>query len=92
MSRIFAVVPAAGNLVAKVIADERSREQVEGVLSRGADRAACLVLEHRTALIALADGLEARDELTGDEVLRIVRESCSSDRFAQRSDGLSNAS
>lgn len=68
-----AAVPAAGNLVAKVVSDERSRQQAEDILARAADRAACLVLEHRSALLALADALEASDELTGDEVVSIVR-------------------
>ncbi|QQS25428.1 MAG: AAA family ATPase [Actinomycetota bacterium] len=69
-----AAMPAAGNLVAKVVADERCRSQVEALLGRGADRAGCVVLEHRAALMAIADALEERDELSGAEVLAIVAE------------------
>ena len=37
-----------------------------------ADRAACMVLEHRRALLALADAMCDQDELSGDEVHAIV--------------------
>lgn len=67
-----AFMPAAGNLVAKVLSDERSRVQVEEILERGADRAACLVLENRDALMRIADALIARDELSGPEVLALL--------------------
>jgi len=45
-----AVMPGAGNLVAKVLADQASREKVESILASAADRAACMLLEHRDAL------------------------------------------
>lgn len=61
-----------GNLVAKVLADTTSREKVEAILESGADRAACMLLEHRTALIAIADALCTHDELSGEEISRIV--------------------
>ncbi len=67
-----AFMPAAGNLVAKVLSDERSRVQVEEILERGADRAACLVLENRDALMRIADALIERDELTGAEVVALL--------------------
>jgi cell division protease FtsH len=73
-----AVLPGAGNLVAKVLADEAARAKTEQLLSSAADQAACMVLEHRSALIALADALCTHDELSGEEVNRIVAESISS--------------
>jgi ATP-dependent Zn protease len=67
-----AVIPGGGNLVAKVFADEVSRAKAEAILASAADRAACMVLEHRDALVGLADALCTNDELAGDEVSRIV--------------------
>ncbi len=62
----------AGNLVAKVLHDEPSRAKADELMNRAADRAACTVLEHRRALIALADALCDQDELSGDDVHAIV--------------------
>ncbi|MEZ5251313.1 MAG: hypothetical protein R2713_19470 [Ilumatobacteraceae bacterium] len=61
-----------GNLVAKVLADGQSRAKVEAILESAADRVACMLLEHRSALIAIADALCVHDELPGDEITRIV--------------------
>ena len=67
-----AQLAGAGNLVAKVLHDETTRAKADDLMNRAADRAACTVLEHRRALIALADALCDQDELTGDEVHAIV--------------------
>lgn len=67
-----AQLAGAGNLVAKVLHDEKTRAKADDLMNRAADRAACTVLEHRRALIALADALCDQDELTGDEVHAIV--------------------
>jgi ATP-dependent Zn protease len=67
-----AVMPGAGNLVAKVLGDDESRAKLDAILSGAADRAACSVLEHRSALLALADELCLHDELDGAAVLRLV--------------------
>lgn len=67
-----AAMPGSGNLVAKVLADEPSRQKVENILESAADRVACMVLEHRAALVGIADALCVNDELSGDEVSRIV--------------------
>jgi ATP-dependent Zn protease len=64
-----------GNLVSKVVSDEPSRRKAEAILDAAADHAACMVLEHRTALINLARALLERDELNGAEVHRIVADS-----------------
>jgi len=67
-----AQVAGANNLVAKVLGDPRARAAADQLLHAAADRAACALLEHRCALLALADGLYEYDELTGDEVHAIV--------------------
>ncbi len=67
----------AGNIAAKVFADERSRVQADDVLNKAADRSACMLLEHRVALLAVADALCEHDELTGDLVHEIVAEAVS---------------
>jgi len=60
------------NLVAKVFGDTTARAKADELMNAAADRAACAVLEHRRALLALADALVDQDELTGDEVHVIV--------------------
>jgi ATP-dependent Zn protease len=67
----------AGNLAAKVLADQRSREQADEILYKAADKSACMLLEHRSALLAVADALCEHDELTGDLVHEIVAEAVS---------------
>lgn len=62
----------ADNLVAKVMRDERARASADELLHAAADRAACTMLEHRRALLALADALCEADELSGDDVHAIV--------------------
>jgi ATP-dependent Zn protease len=72
-----AETPMAGNMAAKVFADERSRVQADEIMNKSADRSACMLLEHRTALLAVADALCEHDELTGDLVHEIVAEAVS---------------
>lgn len=67
----------AGNLTAKVLADQRSREQADEIMHKSADKSACMLLEHRGALLAVADALCQHDELTGDLVHEIVAEAVS---------------
>ena len=62
----------AGNLTAKVMADERYRAQADDIMNKAADASACMLLEHRGALLAVADALCQHDELTGDLVHEIV--------------------
>ncbi|MDP9463967.1 MAG: AAA family ATPase [Actinomycetota bacterium] len=69
-----------GNMAAKVLADERSRVQADDVLNRAADRSACMLLEHRVALLAVADALCEHDELTGNLVHEIVAEAVTTTR------------
>jgi ATP-dependent Zn protease len=67
-----AAMPTAANLVAKVLADEPSRDAAEAMLAEGADRAAQMVSTHRDALLRIADGLCERDELKGSAIKAIV--------------------
>lgn len=67
-----AAMPAGGNLVAKVLADEPTRAKAEALLAAAADRAACMVLEYRVALLGIADALCAHDEVSGIEIGSIV--------------------
>ncbi len=62
----------ATNITAKVLSDERSRVQADDILNTAADKSACMLLEHRGALLAVADALCEHDELTGDLVHEIV--------------------
>ena len=62
----------AGNLVAKVLNDEKSRAKADELMKKAYDRASCAVLEHRAALLALADALCLDDELDGDAVHAIA--------------------
>ena len=71
-----AQVPGAANLVAKVLSDEVSRGRVDDILNAAADRTACIMLEHRIALIGLADALVMYDELDGDQVHGILAAAC----------------
>ncbi|MDP9463617.1 MAG: hypothetical protein M3P52_03255, partial [Actinomycetota bacterium] len=66
-----------GNMAAKVLADERSRAQADEIMYQAADKSACMLLEHRAALLAVADALCQYDELTGDLVHEIVAEAVS---------------
>ena len=67
-----AAVPGAGNLVAKVLNDEPSREAAEAYMVEGAARADLMVLRYRTALHEIADLLCAHDEVPGAEIVAIV--------------------
>ena len=62
----------ADNLVAKVLHDEVARAKADQLMNAAADQAACTLLEHRRALLALADALCEHDELNGDQVHAIV--------------------
>ena len=67
-----AEMTGAHNLVAKVLHDAVAREKADQLMNAAADRAACTLLEHRRALLALADALCEQDELNGDQVHAIV--------------------
>ncbi len=68
----------SNNLVAKVLADEPSRKKVDAILDAAADRAACMVLEYRDALMGIARALLEHDELSGPEIHAIVADNAHS--------------
>ena len=67
-----ASVAGSDNLVAKVLHDPHTRAKADALMHGAAGRAACALLEHRRALLALADALCEHDELSGDEVHAII--------------------
>jgi cell division protease FtsH len=67
-----ASVPGAGNLMAKVLADEAGRRAVEAILDDARETAERLLRANGHVLEALRDALLERGELVGDEILEVV--------------------
>ncbi len=68
-----AMVAGAGNIVAKVLAHDVAREQVEVMLEAARKGAEDLITAHSHILEALRDALLERDQLVGDEILEVIR-------------------
>jgi ATP-dependent Zn protease len=68
-----AAVSGAGNVVAKVLANDSARTAVEQILDDAKAVAAGLLHDHAHVLEALRDALLEREELVGDEILAVVR-------------------
>jgi cell division protease FtsH len=66
-------VQGAGNVVAKVLANDASRASVEGILNDAKAVAERLVHRNRHLVEALRDALLDRDELVGEEILEVIR-------------------
>jgi cell division protease FtsH len=64
--------PTAGNVVAKVLASERERKQVEDMLAEAKGRVHAMLDEHRHVVEALRDALLERNELVGSEILDVI--------------------
>ncbi len=62
-----------GNLVAKVLADGRSRKAVDMLLADAKHEATRLIVDHRYLVEALRDALLEREELVEDEILDVLR-------------------
>ncbi len=62
-----------GNLVAKVLADGRSRKAVDMLLADAKHEATRLLVDHRYLVEALRDALLEREELIEDEILEVLR-------------------
>ncbi len=62
-----------GNLVAKVLADGRSRKAVDMLLADAKHEATRLLVDHRHLVEALRDALLEREELIEDEILEVLR-------------------
>lgn len=68
-----AMVAGAGNIVAKVLAHDAAREEVEQMLEGARKAAEDLITEHGHILEALRDALLDREQLVGDEILDVIR-------------------
>lgn len=64
--------PTAGNVVAKVLASDRERQQVEDMLEQARSNVRKMLEEHRNVVEALRDALLERDELVGQEILDVI--------------------
>ncbi len=60
------------NLVAKVMSDEEGRKAVDALLRRHKDEIYHLLHENRDLVEALRDALLEREELLGDEILKVL--------------------
>lgn len=68
-----AAVAGAGNVVAKVLANDAARTSVEQILDDAKAVAAGLLHDHAHVLEALRDALLDREELVGEEILDVIR-------------------
>jgi cell division protease FtsH len=65
---VDALAMGNANVVSKVLANESSREEVEGVLAGARSSVRGMLEEHRHIVEGLRDALLERDELVGDEI------------------------
>jgi cell division protease FtsH len=61
-----------GNLVAKVLGDDSSRDAVDEILNSAKAEAERILATHHQVLGALRDALLEREELVGDEILEVI--------------------
>ena len=66
--------PLDSGLVTRVLADERTRVEVERILDRSKESVRELLDENRHLVEALRDELLLRDELVGDEITGVLEE------------------
>jgi cell division protease FtsH len=65
----------AGGIVSKVLANDEGRTEVEGLLGSAKASVTQMLEEHRNVVEALRDALLQREELIGDEILEVIRQS-----------------
>jgi len=65
-------VAGAGNVVAKVLADEDGKEAVDRILNDAKEAVRKMLDEHRHVVEALRDALLERDELLGEEITGVI--------------------
>ncbi len=63
-----------GDLVARVLGNGETRKKVERILALEKARAKRLLKKHARLVMALRDALLDRDELIGDEIVRVLEE------------------
>jgi cell division protease FtsH len=67
--------PAGANIVAKVLSDESGRAALERILNTSKTAVTTMLDSHRPIVEALRDALLERDELVGDEIEAVIRNS-----------------
>jgi cell division protease FtsH len=67
-------MPLAPNIVAKVLGNDDTREEVEALLRRQREEVTELLAQNLDLVKALRDALQEREELMGDEILRVLQE------------------
>src|SRR3954463_7428307 len=65
-------ISGAGNVVAKVLASDESREAVDRILNDAKKVVRTMLDEHRHVVEALRDALVDRDELIGDDIVEVI--------------------
>jgi ATP-dependent Zn protease len=65
----------AGGIVSKVLSDDGTRAEVEGLLAEAKESVTGMLDEHRSVVEALRDALLTRHELIGDAILDVIRSS-----------------
>ncbi len=66
-------VRSPGNIVAKVLADEHGRQQLDTILNSARDEVRALLSQNSYLVEALRDALLERDELIGGEIEDVLR-------------------
>jgi cell division protease FtsH len=77
--------PIRQGIVGKVLGNEESRNAVETMLEQAKDEVRKLLDENRHLVVALRDALLERDELVGDEIMDVLRESAQRDALERSS-------
>ena len=77
----------AGGIVSKVLGTDEGRTEVEALLTASKDSVTRMLDEHRTVVEALRDALLEREELIGDDILNVIRESQPSDLLGRGATG-----
>ena len=65
-------VPGTANLAAKVLSTDAGRDEVEELLRQARTRVRATIEANREVVEALRDALLEREELVGDEILRVI--------------------
>jgi ATP-dependent Zn protease len=75
--------PLDPGLVSRVLADDASRHEVEGMLDRSKEAVRQLLDAHRHVVEALRDELLERNELVGDEITGVIEEAIAAAAIAE---------
>jgi ATP-dependent Zn protease len=67
-------MPVSANIVAKVLSNDDTREEVEALLRRQREEVTELLAQNLDLVEALRDALQEQEELMGDEILRVLQE------------------